>query len=108
MHPTIAIDSNWVGHPRSIATALLRSERSVALVDPGPATSLPNLRAQLAAHGLHVSDLNAILLTHIHLDHAGATGSLVRENPRLQVFVHEKGAPHMSAPDKLLKSASRL
>jgi glyoxylase-like metal-dependent hydrolase (beta-lactamase superfamily II) len=108
MHPTIAIDLNWVGHPRSIASALLRSEHSIALVDPGPATSLPTLRAQLAAHGLHVSDLNAILLTHIHMDHAGATGSLVQENPRLQVFVHENGAPHMNAPAKLLKSASRL
>jgi glyoxylase-like metal-dependent hydrolase (beta-lactamase superfamily II) len=108
MHPTITIDLNWMGHPRSIASALLRSQHSRALVDPGPATDLPALRAQLAAQGLQVSDLNAILLTHIHLDHAGATGLLVRENPQLQIFVHEKGAPHMSDPAKLLQSASRL
>jgi len=108
MHTTITIDLNWVGHPRTIACALLRSEHAVALVDPGPATTLPTLRAQLATQGLQVSDLNAILLTHIHLDHAGATGSLVRENPRLQVFVHENGASHMSDPVKLLKSAARL
>jgi glyoxylase-like metal-dependent hydrolase (beta-lactamase superfamily II) len=108
MQPTSVIDLNWVGHPRSIATAVLRSENSAALVDPGPASSLSTLREQLAAQGLRVSDLNAILLTHIHLDHAGATGALVRENPRLQVYVHENGAPHMSDPAKLLHSASRL
>jgi glyoxylase-like metal-dependent hydrolase (beta-lactamase superfamily II) len=108
MNPTIAIDLNWMGHPRAIASALLRSEHSIAVVDPGPATGLPTLRAQLAVHGLDFSDLHAILLTHIHLDHAGATGSLVRENPQLKVFVHENGASHMGAPAKLLKSASRL
>lgn len=106
--PTIVIDLKWGGRPRSIAGALLRSESSVALIDPGPASCVPILREQLAAHGLQVADLNAILLTHIHLDHAGATGTLVRENPRLTVYVHERGASHMSAPDKLLQSAFRL
>jgi glyoxylase-like metal-dependent hydrolase (beta-lactamase superfamily II) len=52
--------------------------------------------------------LTAILLTHIHLDHAGATGTLVRENPRLRVYVHERGAPHMIKPVRLLESALRL
>jgi glyoxylase-like metal-dependent hydrolase (beta-lactamase superfamily II) len=108
MEPTSVIDLNWVGRPRSIATAVLRSEDSVALVDPGPASCISTLREQLAAQGLRISDLSAILLTHIHLDHAGATGTLVRENPRLQVYVHENGAPHMSDPAKLLHSASRL
>jgi glyoxylase-like metal-dependent hydrolase (beta-lactamase superfamily II) len=55
-----------------------------------------------------VGDLDAILLTHIHLDHAGATGALVRENPRLAVYVHKNGAPHMADPSKLLSSAQRL
>ena len=45
-----------------------------------------------------MADVRAILLTHIHLDHAGATGTLVRENPALRVYVHEKGAPHMVDP----------
>lgn len=108
INPTIVIDLNWMGHPRSIASALLRSGDSVVLIDPGPVSCLPTLREQLAVHALHVSDLDAILLTHIHLDHAGATGSLVRENPRLRIYVHENGAPHMIAPDKLLKSAARL
>jgi glyoxylase-like metal-dependent hydrolase (beta-lactamase superfamily II) len=102
------IDLNWVAHPRAIATAVLRAQDSVALIDPGPASCLATLSEQLAAQGLRVTDLNAILLTHIHLDHAGATGKLVRENPRLQVFVHKVGAPHMADPTKLLNSASRL
>ncbi len=57
---------------------------------------------------MRVADLNAILLTHIHLDHAAATGALVRENPRLKVYVHARGAEHMVDPTKLLRSALRL
>jgi glyoxylase-like metal-dependent hydrolase (beta-lactamase superfamily II) len=106
--PTLPLDLVWAGHPRSIASALLRSEGFNALVDPGPASTLVTLHEQLAGQGLRVSDLNAILLTHIHLDHAGATGSLVQENSRLQVFVHSRGAPHMADPSRLLNSASRL
>ena len=55
-----------------------------------------------------MSDLDAVLLTHIHMDHAGASGTLVRENPRLPVYVHKTGAPHMADPSKLLASAQRL
>jgi len=102
------LDEHWVGHPRCIATALLESEGQRALVDPGPGSTLETLHQQLAAHGLSVSDLDAIFLTHIHLDHAGASGALVRENPRLPVYVHEKGAAHMADPTKLLASAQRL
>ncbi len=108
MTPTVPLDLHWAGHPRSIAAALLRRGDFVALVDPGPSSTIPNLREQLAVHGLRISDLNALLLTHIHLDHAGASGSLVRENPQLRVYVHSKGAPHMADPSKLLDSARRL
>jgi glyoxylase-like metal-dependent hydrolase (beta-lactamase superfamily II) len=108
VNPTITIDLNWSGHPRSIASALLRSEDAVALIDPGPASTLSVLHEQLALQGLRVSDLDAILLTHIHLDHAGATGSLVRENPQIEVYVHSRGASHMVDPSKLLQSAFRL
>ena len=102
------IDLNWVGHPKAIACALVRSENSVALIDPGPASTVSTLREQLAASGLNISDVTEVLLTHIHLDHAGATGTLVRENPRVNVYVHEIGAPHMKAPERLLQSATRL
>ena len=63
------------------------------------------LREQLQTHGFSVGDLEAIWLTHIHMDHAGASGALVRENPRLSVYVHRVGAPHMADPSKLMKAA---
>jgi glyoxylase-like metal-dependent hydrolase (beta-lactamase superfamily II) len=102
------LDLHWTGRPRSIASALLESDGHRALLDPGPSSTLATLREQLRVRGLSVPDLDAILLTHIHLDHAGATGSLVRENPNLAVYVHERGAPHMADPAKLLNSALRL
>ena len=96
------------GHARVIATAVIQSPGGVALVDPGPSSCLETLRRALADHGIAVSDLRALLLTHIHLDHAGATGSLVKENPEIAVYVHERGAPHMIDPATLLASATRL
>jgi glyoxylase-like metal-dependent hydrolase (beta-lactamase superfamily II) len=102
------VDLHWTGRPRSIASALLDLDGVRVLVDPGPQSTLPRLRAHLESRGLSVHDLAAILLTHIHLDHAGATGSLVRENPRLSVYVHEFGAPHMADPSRLLASAGKL
>src|SRR4051812_46941882 len=101
-------DALFQGLPRIIAPALLHGAGGVAIVDPGPSSTLATVRRELDGAGVRVSDLTAILLTHIHLDHAGATGTLVRENPRLRVFVHEKGAPHLAEPAKLLASAARL
>ena len=102
------IDVNFMGFPRVIATAVLQGPGGVTLIDPGPSTCLDTLRASLEKHGMAVADVKAILLTHIHLDHAGATGSLVRENPEIAVYIHENGAPHMVSPEKLLASAARL
>jgi glyoxylase-like metal-dependent hydrolase (beta-lactamase superfamily II) len=73
------------------------------LVDPGPESTEATLAAALA----HVEP-SAILLTHIHFDHAGASGALLRRWPDLPVFVHERGAPHMAAPERLVASAARL
>jgi glyoxylase-like metal-dependent hydrolase (beta-lactamase superfamily II) len=108
MGASALLDLNWTGQARCIATALVCSDHFAALIDPGPGSTLANLREQLASHRLRVADLNAILLTHIHLDHAGATGALVQENPALQVYVHARGAAHMIDPTKLLDSAGRL
>ena len=102
------LDNLWIGRPRSIAAALLESDGHRAIVDPGPGSTLETLRQQLRERHLAVSDLDALLLTHIHLDHAGASGALVRENPRLAVYVHKNGAPHMADPSRLLASALRL
>src|SRR6202022_306737 len=108
MDSTTVLDLNWMGRPPSIGAVLLESGGHYAILDPGPASTLETLRAGLKSRGLSVSDLNAILLTHIHLDHAGASGSLLRENPNLRVFVHSKGAAHLADPSKLLASAGRL
>ncbi|HMF93509.1 MAG TPA: MBL fold metallo-hydrolase [Vicinamibacterales bacterium] len=102
------IDLNFLGVRGVIATAVLPGQDGVALIDPGPASALPVLRANLERTGIAIADLRTILLTHIHLDHAGATGTLVRENPALRVVVHEHGAPHMVNPEKLIASASQL
>lgn len=70
------------------------------VIDPGPASTVETLLAEV--------EPRALLLTHIHLDHAGATGVLVRRFPRLKVYVHERGAPHLIDPRRLLKSAAQL
>jgi glyoxylase-like metal-dependent hydrolase (beta-lactamase superfamily II) len=108
MNSITTLDNNWMGHARSVGAALLESEGHHAIVDPGPGSTLATLRQQLRTLGLSVEDLDAVLLTHIHLDHAGASGALVRENPGLPVYVHRNGAPHMADPSKLLASARRL
>ena len=77
------------------------------LLDPGPASTLPRLRAGLAERGMGIADLRHLLLTHVHLDHAGTVGHLVAENPRLQVHVHLDGAPHLSDPERLVASTRR-
>ena len=91
-----------------MASLLIESDGHRALVDPGPGSTLEALRSGLADRGLTFQSLDSILLTHIHLDHAGATGAIVRENPSLQVYVHDFGAPHMVDPSRLLASAGRL
>lgn len=102
------VDVQFRQRPHIIATAVLDSPAGVALIDPGPASCLPALRAGLRAGGIAIADVRSLLLSHIHLDHAGATGMLVRENPAIRVFVHERGAPHLVDPSKLLASATRL
>jgi len=102
------VDLDFLGIPEIIATAVIEGSAGVALIDPGPSTTLENLRAALDRKGIAVKDVRQVLITHIHLDHAGAVGTLVRENPAIEVFVHERGARHMIDPAKLLSSAERL
>jgi len=102
------IDLNFQGQKAVIATAVIRGHEGVALVDPGPSTTLPTLKKALKERGMGLDDVTAILLTHIHLDHAGGTGTLIAESARANVYVHERGAPHMADPSKLVASASRL
>ena len=102
------VDLQFLGHPEIIATVVIHGPGGVALIDPGPSTSLDTLRGALERKGIRIGDVRQLLLTHIHLDHGGAAGTLVRENPRIEVFVHERGAPHLVDPTKLLASAARL
>lgn len=102
------VDLEFLGRSEVIATAVLLSAGGVALVDPGPSTCLETLRSTLAQHGVGLGDVRQILLTHIHLDHAGVTGTLMRENDELVVYVHERGARHLVDPSRLLESAGRL
>jgi glyoxylase-like metal-dependent hydrolase (beta-lactamase superfamily II) len=101
-------DLKFLGEAGIIATGLLQGADGVALIDPGPSTTIATLRAELAARGATPADVRAILVTHIHLDHAGAAGTLAAECPSALVYVHDKGAPHLVDPTKLLSSATRL
>lgn len=102
------LDLDYLGAPCLIATAVLETHAGLVLIDPGPSTSLPTLTRKLSAAGYRLADLHALLLTHIHLDHAGATGSLIAQVPHVQVYVHELGARHLASPERLLASAQRI
>ena len=90
-------DLNFLGRPRVIATAVLQAPGGVALVDPGPSTCLDELRALLANHGIGLCDVRALLLTHIHLDHAGGAGALMREFAAARLVVHRLGRRSLTA-----------
>jgi glyoxylase-like metal-dependent hydrolase (beta-lactamase superfamily II) len=102
------LDVHHLGRARVIGCYLLETEDGLALQDCGPASCVPELKARLAERGLELRDLRHLLLSHIHLDHAGAAGALVREHPGLQVHVSEIGAPHLVDPSRLERSARRL
>lgn len=102
------LDLEFLGQREVIATALLQGPSGVAVVDPGPSTTWPALTALLGARGIAGTDVRAVLVTHIHLDHAGVCGIAADAWPNATFHVHERGAAHMADPSKLLASASRL
>ena len=102
------VDLTFLGRPGIIATAILHGSAGVALVDPGPASTFDHLTTALTRKGIRFDDVGQILVTHIHLDHAGAIGTILEKHPHIEVFVHERGAPHLVDPSKLLSSAGRL
>ena len=105
---SVVIDLKFRGQPRVIAAAVVHAADGLVIVDPGPTTCLAALEEGLAGLGATLGDVRHILLTHIHLDHAGATGTILARVPQARVYVHERGAPHMIDPQKLLASATRL
>jgi glyoxylase-like metal-dependent hydrolase (beta-lactamase superfamily II) len=88
--------------------AFLALDGEPALFDPGPVTTLPRLRAALAERGLAVRDLRHLVLTHVHMDHAGSVGELVAEHPDLAVHVHLDGLPHMADPTRLVAASRQI
>ena len=102
------IDLHHAGRERSVGCYLLDTEDGPALFDCGPAATVTALKAGLDENGMTLTDVRHLLLSHIHLDHAGAAGVLVREHPELQVHVSEIGAPHLIEPERLERSARRL
>jgi glyoxylase-like metal-dependent hydrolase (beta-lactamase superfamily II) len=102
------IDLHHLGAERVIGAYLLETSDGPALFDCGPSSCVPALRAGLAQRGFALHDIRHLLLSHIHLDHAGAAGTLVREQPALRVHVSEVGAPHIVDPSRLERSARRL
>lgn len=102
------VDLRFLGMKHVIGTAVLEGPSGLTLVDPGPTSCLPALESGLSDIGRRLEDVRTLLLTHIHLDHAGATGTLLHRLPQAVAYVHERGAPHMADPAKLLASATRL
>jgi glyoxylase-like metal-dependent hydrolase (beta-lactamase superfamily II) len=102
------LDLRHLGAERVIGSYLLETRDGPALFDCGPTTCVEHLKIGLRERGLELGDVRHLLLSHIHLDHAGAAGVLVREHPGLRVHVSEIGAPHLVDPSRLEASARRL
>jgi glyoxylase-like metal-dependent hydrolase (beta-lactamase superfamily II) len=102
------VDLHFGGREHAIGVYVVETDDGLALFDCGPSSTIPALEAGLAREGLAIDDIGHLLLSHIHLDHAGAAGSLVRASPGLTVWVSEIGAPHLVDPSRLERSARRL
>jgi len=100
------LDLKFRGIPGAIASYLVPHKRGAVLVECGPGSTIPVLQAQLVEHGFTPSDITDVLLTHIHLDHAGAAGWFAQHGAN--IHVHPVGAPHLLKPEKLLSSAARI
>ncbi len=105
-HLIHTLDLHFRGEPNAIAVYVLPYQNGAVLVECGPASTLPALEAGLRSLNLQLSDISDALLTHIHLDHAGAAGWLAEQGVR--IHVHERGAPHLIEPRRLMSSAARI
>jgi glyoxylase-like metal-dependent hydrolase (beta-lactamase superfamily II) len=102
------IDLQFLDTEEVIAAYLVNAGNELALIETGPTTTLPNLKRGIAKVGYDLGDITRIIVTHIHLDHAGAAGVIVQGRPEIRVAVHPVGAPHLIDPDRLLRSAGRI
>ncbi len=102
----IPLDLGFQGLEHAIAVYLVRGPAGAILIETGPGSTLQNLLRRLAEQGLEAADIRHVLVTHIHLDHAGAAGWWA--NQGAQIYVHHVGAPHLIDPSRLLNSAGRI
>jgi glyoxylase-like metal-dependent hydrolase (beta-lactamase superfamily II) len=102
------IDLGFLDTDRVIAAYLVEAGDELALIETGPSTTLANLEQGIASAGYDLRDVNRIIVTHIHLDHSGGAGSIVRKHPGIRVSVHPVGAPHLVEPSRLVRSAARI
>lgn len=100
------LDLTFQNTPRAIASYLIPHKQGAVLIESGPGSTISTLKKRLAEFNYSPADITDVLLTHIHLDHAGAAGWLARQGAR--VHVHHVGAPHMLNPEKLISSATRI
>src|SRR5713101_6619127 len=98
------IDTRMAGYDGITAGYLIRGDKP-CLVETGTAPSAPVVRDALAALGIGSADLATVVVTHIHLDHAGGTGDIAQMYPQAQIVVHERGARHLADPARLMSSA---
>ncbi|MDR7587038.1 MAG: MBL fold metallo-hydrolase [Armatimonadota bacterium] len=103
----VLIDLRFQNTPQAVGAYLVLGDRP-ALIETGPASTLPHLLEGIREAGVDPSRLQAAAVTHIHLDHAGGAGALARLIPHLEVYVHPVGAPHLADPTRLVASAARL
>jgi len=102
------LDLYFQGLPHVAAAYLLAGQGELALVETGPATTVEKLLGGIRAAGFEPEQVTRLIVTHIHLDHAGAAGVLLDQLPRSLVYVHRVGAPHLVDPSRLLASAARI
>jgi glyoxylase-like metal-dependent hydrolase (beta-lactamase superfamily II) len=102
------IDLKFLGNENVIAAYLLYDGKEAALIEVGPGSTINNLIEGIQATGVPFDAIRHLIVTHIHLDHAGALGTLAQQLPNAKVYVHPVGAPHLIDPTKLINSAARL
>lgn len=105
---TWQISHPFQGQHEIVGSYLIAGVNELAIIDPGPGSMIESLLASIREVGFEPEDVTHILATHVHLDHAGATGSLVKQMPQAHVYVHSLGAPHLLDTTKVVASATRI
>jgi len=104
----LTIDLRFLDQPGVIASFLLRGDGEAAFIETGPGSTTPALLDAAARAGVQPEEVRHLLVTHIHLDHSGGAGLLLRHFPNATLYAHQIGVPHLIDPSRLLSSATRI